>query len=765
MKFVLSKGLVTDFGSSDELKRKSLKLYRDFRREEGSGFRLSEWIRWAVYLLMWPFEPREIKVRTIPRIEFLGLWDTVDAYGMPIEEFKTGIDRLIWPLSLIDRILDERIRKACHALSIDDKRMAFHPLLWDETTAPHANVVEHTDDEILTQVWFAGAHGNVGGGYPDDGLSSVSLRWILDEAARRQLVFNKGALEELASHVAPFGRLYNPRAGLGAYYRYSPRRLDPPTDRQNAKILHPKIHESVIWRMALGTNSYSPLSLPPEIRIVTGGPLPNSSNGCGDNKWGSKNIYSLANYQTAVEVDGRLFGAHSGAGAETNEKQRAALDIGELQKPDPHAIELIWATVCWRQIAYFLAVAATVWLAIYPKLHLPAFVNPDVIDRLADYHSIQTVGKVAAAIAAFLQPVVIFTVNAAISLLPAATTPWLKTYLASSWDVALLCFLIALLLSWGSLLDRRINDRALAAWNKEWAFRRFKWLQGRATFRIVAGCCVAVVAAFVAQQFISLYSDDVLKAQLKSYDWFHCGEAAIEECEGDLEAIRQYDSALAVAFEFFAAFAAAIAGALSVTAVVYVIWAFHLAGQLKNERRELPGFALWLSTKASRWDPLRWLGRFTTRLLLPTTFAVTVMAAVLAFVNQFSLAVMSGMDFVCRATKPDANILSAGQMEEIPLKINEACQETSIKLSGGTSYLIEVRNSVSEVMPEGDWQQPHVTWLRRLATPFLRHLTARWFVPIVRVAGSTPEEFVIDGGRKTVCLRARGGCSFLSMML
>src|SRR5258707_2135724 len=84
MKFVLSKGLVTDFGSSDELKRKSKKLYRDFRKEEGSGLRVSEWIRSFIYLVMWPFQPRDISVQRVARIAFLGLWDTVDAYGMPI---------------------------------------------------------------------------------------------------------------------------------------------------------------------------------------------------------------------------------------------------------------------------------------------------------------------------------------------------------------------------------------------------------------------------------------------------------------------------------------------------------------------------------------------------------------------------------------------------------------------------------------------------------------------------------------------------------
>ena len=69
-----------------------------------------------------------------PKFEFLGLWDTVDAYGLPIYELKVGIDRYLWPLALEDRDFDfNNIRYACHALSIDDRRTTFHPLLWDES--------------------------------------------------------------------------------------------------------------------------------------------------------------------------------------------------------------------------------------------------------------------------------------------------------------------------------------------------------------------------------------------------------------------------------------------------------------------------------------------------------------------------------------------------------------------------------------------------------------------------------------------------------
>jgi Uncharacterized alpha/beta hydrolase domain (DUF2235) len=35
----------------------------------------------------------------VEEIRFLGLWDTVDAYGLPIRELKSAADKYIWPLT------------------------------------------------------------------------------------------------------------------------------------------------------------------------------------------------------------------------------------------------------------------------------------------------------------------------------------------------------------------------------------------------------------------------------------------------------------------------------------------------------------------------------------------------------------------------------------------------------------------------------------------------------------------------------------------
>ena len=112
----------------------------------------------------------------IQRIRFMGVWDTVTAYGLPIDEMTRGVSRFIWPPQLPDHKLDlTRVMRACQALSIDEERTTFHPELWDESGARSARIRDDVErylaDEQVSQVWFPGVHSNVGGGYPDDSLA------------------------------------------------------------------------------------------------------------------------------------------------------------------------------------------------------------------------------------------------------------------------------------------------------------------------------------------------------------------------------------------------------------------------------------------------------------------------------------------------------------------------------------------------------------------------------------------------------------------
>ena len=78
-----------------------------------------------------PYDKR--RNHQVSSIEFVGVWDTVDAYGMPIDEIADGIDRWVWPLQMPECDLNPKVQKGCHAVALDDERNTFHPVLWNES--------------------------------------------------------------------------------------------------------------------------------------------------------------------------------------------------------------------------------------------------------------------------------------------------------------------------------------------------------------------------------------------------------------------------------------------------------------------------------------------------------------------------------------------------------------------------------------------------------------------------------------------------------
>lgn len=284
----------------------------------------------------------------VPAIEFIGIWDTVAAYGLPIDEMTRGISNWVWPLELPNRILSPRVNCARHALALDDERTTFHPVLWTEQEPgqPPPTVPATIDGERLVQVWFVGMHANVGGGYPDDALAFVPLAWLVDEAVKRGLVFKSmpkadpDAIKAIKSSEDKDGRLYDSRAGLSSYYRYGPRKVadlcnDP---YAGVSVPVPKIHESVFERIGSGCNAYAPIGLPPDYVVVSR----------------SGQITRLG--PTTFETP---------AGA-----------------PARHAAqEKLWNYVWMRRIAYFLTLAASLHLAafwLFHSLHKPHEFDSDL---------------------------------------------------------------------------------------------------------------------------------------------------------------------------------------------------------------------------------------------------------------------------------------------------------------------------------------------------------------------------------------------------
>lgn len=124
--------------------------------------------------------------RPIP-IWFQGVWDTVGTLGVPLP-CVPKVSRADFAFLETDlRINDTH---AYHALAIDEHRAAFAPTLWVKNTLKSGDTFPPRPIEQVEQRWFVGAHSNVGGGYENDLLAQIPLRWLMRKAIAHGLLFN-----------------------------------------------------------------------------------------------------------------------------------------------------------------------------------------------------------------------------------------------------------------------------------------------------------------------------------------------------------------------------------------------------------------------------------------------------------------------------------------------------------------------------------------------------------------------------------------------
>ncbi|KAK0265693.1 hypothetical protein LTS09_000929 [Friedmanniomyces endolithicus] len=106
-------------------------------------------------------------------IKVVGVFDTVGSLGTP----KIGwLDRVglqsnaMKDLSFYDTSLSNCIAYAFQALALDERRFSFQPTLWEKF---------EDNDSVLRQVWFPGAHANIGGGYDEQQIATITLAWMM----------------------------------------------------------------------------------------------------------------------------------------------------------------------------------------------------------------------------------------------------------------------------------------------------------------------------------------------------------------------------------------------------------------------------------------------------------------------------------------------------------------------------------------------------------------------------------------------------------
>ncbi len=188
-------------------------------------------------------------------VEFVGVWDTVDAVGLP---FHIGdvLNTFVHRFKFTDRRLNSRVKRACHALAIDEQRESFAPVLWEQMEG----------DDRIDQAWFAGVHSNVGGGYPKQGMSLVALDWMLMNAERSGLRFVPSQRLFYQQCHCVDDELYNSRAGVATFYRWKPRNI---ARLCRARNVWPKVHASAFERAARATAGYAPGNIPPDCAAVS----------------------------------------------------------------------------------------------------------------------------------------------------------------------------------------------------------------------------------------------------------------------------------------------------------------------------------------------------------------------------------------------------------------------------------------------------------------------------------------------------------------
>jgi uncharacterized protein (DUF2235 family) len=186
---------------------------------------------------------------------FVGLWDTVSSVGW-----------IFNPVTLPFTAANPDIHIGRHAVSIDERRCFYRQNLW---RAP-------SQGQDIRQVWFAGVHSDVGGGYaePKSGLAKITLDWMLDEAVAAQLRVDATRRVKVLGAMGPDPVLHKSLHGFWWLLEYWPKRYtdmkrQPPVRRWMIPRGRPRhipddaeIHPTVFERMRDEQAAYRPPNVP-----------------------------------------------------------------------------------------------------------------------------------------------------------------------------------------------------------------------------------------------------------------------------------------------------------------------------------------------------------------------------------------------------------------------------------------------------------------------------------------------------------------------
>jgi uncharacterized protein (DUF2235 family) len=227
-----------------------------------------------------------------PTIKFMGVWDTVASVIVP--------DLGKFPFFNLEDLAYSRsnpcVRVFRHAMSIDERRRLFRPLPWDEPQSfTHSRFGNTGEPQDIKQVWFAGVHADIGGGYPEkeSAISKYPLIWMIEEAVQHGLAVDRHTVNHLArgeerkgspfayvapdfrkdahNSLSPAWRILEPLPKSDRYKEWPGRRsfLGHYIPWAEPRNIPEKsfVHESVVRRIG-ARSDYRPINMPKEYQVV-----------------------------------------------------------------------------------------------------------------------------------------------------------------------------------------------------------------------------------------------------------------------------------------------------------------------------------------------------------------------------------------------------------------------------------------------------------------------------------------------------------------
>lgn len=175
-----------------------------------------------------------------PLVHFVGVWDTVEAIGLG------GLGGI--RISNSADFASKRFVHVRHAMSLHESRSKYAPRRYKD---PH-----FTDKEqpwrSYDQRWFRGVHSDVGGSYARDGLSNLTLQWMVNEAFAQGLRVDRSQLQPgdplTAMHDQAYDCPYWVWTGLNARERWPTDFIDPTARPVESAVPADTVPRTPPWR-------------------------------------------------------------------------------------------------------------------------------------------------------------------------------------------------------------------------------------------------------------------------------------------------------------------------------------------------------------------------------------------------------------------------------------------------------------------------------------------------------------------------------------